>query len=155
MQLINKIKMVLGLLKPDAILLIIRIVVGIIFMQTGFGKLSHLADTTLFFTDLGIPFPAQNALLASATEFMGGCLLILGLATRFIAIPLTVIMAIAILTTQFAALQSVSEFIRLQELDYMLFFITLFLAGPGKLSIDHLIRRYYINEPEKRGRKKS
>jgi putative oxidoreductase len=148
MCVINKIKSYLGFLTPDIILVVMRLAIGLIFIQTGLGKLTHLGDTTMFFADLGIPFPGFNALIASSTEFIGGCLLILGLATRLISIPLSIIMIVAILTAQPEALHSISSFIRLQEFDYLLIFLLFFSAGPGKFSLDTIIRKYFIDEPE-------
>ncbi len=140
----EKIKLLLNKVKPDIILVIIRFVIGTIFIQTGLGKLNHLADTTLFFSDLGIPLPHLNAIIASTTELIGGVLLLLGLATRLISIPLSTIMMVAILTAQTSALHSISDFIRLQEVDYLLFFLLLFSTGSGQFSLDNLIKKHFI-----------
>jgi putative oxidoreductase len=47
---------------------------------------------------LGLPFPELLGSLAWATEYFGAILLILGLATRWISIPLIVTMIVAIFT---------------------------------------------------------
>src|SRR5260370_36734506 len=59
-------------------LLAVRLYWGWQFMQTGWGKLSDLQKVTGFFTKLGIPAPAFNAMFVSGLEFAGGVLLILG-----------------------------------------------------------------------------
>ena len=45
---------------------------------------------------LGLPFPALLAYLAAYTEFVGAFLLLIGLATRWISIPLMATMLVAI-----------------------------------------------------------
>ena len=47
---------------------------------------------------LGLPFPALNAYLAWGAEYIGAILLALGLATRWICIPLMFTMIVAVMT---------------------------------------------------------
>lgn len=47
---------------------------------------------------LGLPFPALNAYLAWGAEYFGAILLALGLATRWICIPLMITMVVAAVT---------------------------------------------------------
>lgn len=47
---------------------------------------------------LGLPFPVLNAYLAATTEFIGVWLLLLGLGTRIISIPLIITMLVAYFT---------------------------------------------------------
>ncbi|MGB0124289.1 MAG: DoxX family protein, partial [Silvibacterium sp.] len=63
-------------------LLAIRLYWGWQFAQTGWGKLHNLAKITGFFASLNIPFPAFSAHFVSGLEFVGGLLLIVGLASR-------------------------------------------------------------------------
>lgn len=125
----------------DVIVLLIRIVLGIIFIQTGFGKLIHFDRTVAFFNGLGIPFPVINAALAALTEFLGGILILVGLLTRLVSVPLAFVMLVAILTTKLNDIMSFSDFIRLQELDYMLFFLLLVFIGAGRYSLDRRLFR--------------
>lgn len=127
--------------KRDLALFFIRLTLGLIFLQTGWGKLTHLSDTTVFFQSLSLPFPYYNAILASLTEFFGGILLVLGLCTRVIVLPLSIVMAVAILSTQLGHIGSLSDFIRLQEWDYILCFILLFFSGAGTYSLDQILKR--------------
>src|SRR5260221_2904368 len=76
-------------------LLAVRLYWGWQFMQTGWGKLTDIGKVVGFFTDLGIPAPALNAYFVSALEFGGGLLLILGLGSRLIALPLVINMIVA------------------------------------------------------------
>ena len=77
-----------------------RVAIGIVFMGTGWGKLHNLDKITGFFTDLGIPAPGFNAVLASSAELVCGVLILVGLFTRLAAIPLIIVMAVAIVTAR-------------------------------------------------------
>src|SRR5258707_4710830 len=88
-------------------LLAVRLYWGWQFMQAGWGKLSDIGKVVNFFTDLGIPAPALNAYFVSALEFGGGLLLILGLGSRLIALPLVINMIVAYVTAERRALFSV------------------------------------------------
>ena len=60
-----------------------RLTIGLVFVQSGWGKLHDLEKVTGYFTELGLPAPHFQAILASTSEFVCGGLLLLGLATRF------------------------------------------------------------------------
>ncbi|WP_076409326.1 DoxX family protein [Shewanella sp. UCD-KL12] len=79
--------------------LALRLYLAPVLMQAGYNKLSHFDDTVAWFANpdwgLGLPMPELMVTLAAGTEFVGGFLLILGLATRLIAIPLLVTMLVA------------------------------------------------------------
>jgi putative oxidoreductase len=128
--------------------LITRLVMGQVFYQTGSGKIENFANTVSFFTDLGIPMPEANAFFVSRLEFWGGLLLLVGLATRLVALGLASTMVVALLTadrasflealrgTGDAGLTDVVPFV------YLLFLGWLVLAGPGVVSLDALVARW-------------
>src|SRR5690606_11911928 len=60
-----------------------------------FRTLMPYEGTVHWFGSIGIPFPAVGAFLAGWTEVLGAVLLVLGLATRLIFIPLMVTMLVA------------------------------------------------------------
>ena len=82
--------------------LLLRIYLAPIFIMAGYGKLSAFDSTVAYFGNtewgLGLPFPELMAALAGGTELIGGWLLLFGLATRFIAVPLMITMAVAAVT---------------------------------------------------------
>lgn len=71
-------------------------------MATGWTKLTHLPQIIENFTALGIPAPGILTLLVSGVEFVGGSLLLLGVLTRFAAVPLTIVMVVTIISAQWA-----------------------------------------------------
>jgi uncharacterized membrane protein YphA (DoxX/SURF4 family) len=63
-----------------------------------FGTLLPYDGTVEWFGSIGIPFPGVNAFLAGWTEVLGAVCLLLGLATRWISIPLMCTMIVAAVT---------------------------------------------------------
>ncbi|MCC2615412.1 DoxX family protein [Aestuariibacter halophilus] len=79
--------------------LLLRIYLAPIFIQAGYGKLTAFEDTAAWFGNpdwgLGLPFPELMAALAGGTELIGGWLLLFGIATRIVTLPLMATMAVA------------------------------------------------------------
>lgn len=82
--------------------LLLRIYLAPIFIKAGYGKLASFENTAAWFGNpdwgLGLPFPEFMAAMAGGTEFIGGWLILFGLATRLIAIPLMLTMVVAAVT---------------------------------------------------------
>ena len=121
-------------------LLAVRLYWGWQFMQTGWGKLSDINKVVGFFTDLGIPAPALNAYFVSALEFGGGLLLILGLGSRLIALPLVIDMIVAYITADREALLSIisnpDKFTGAAPYTFLVASLIVLILGPGKASLD-------------------
>lgn len=80
--------------------LAIRLYLVPVFWMAGTQKLSGIENTIEWFGNpdwgLGLPFPTLLAYMAAYTEAIGALLLLVGLATRWISIPLMVTMLVAI-----------------------------------------------------------
>ncbi len=65
-------------------LTVLRVVVGIVFLMHGYQKFFKFGFRGVagMLTHLGIPLPAFFAIVLMLVEFVGGILLITGLATR-------------------------------------------------------------------------
>jgi putative oxidoreductase len=118
--------------------LALRLTLGAVFLGTGWGKIHNLGQVTGFFTELGIPFPAQQAAMVSIVELVGGSLILLGLFTRFAALPLMAVMAVAILTAKRPEIDGIRSLLAFDESIYLAGFLWLFVAGAGKASLDAL-----------------
>jgi putative oxidoreductase len=116
-----------------------RLTVGLVFFQSGWGKLHDLEKVTSYFTDLGLANPAFQARLASTSEFVCGGLLLLGLATRFAVVPLIVTMCVAIRTAQWPTVDGLGSLVGLLEFSYIALLVWLGTHGPGPLSLDAAI----------------
>jgi len=119
-----------------------RLTIGLVFFQSGWAKLHDLEKVTDYFTTLGLPAPAFQARLASTAEFTCGGLLLLGLATRFAAIPLIITMCVAIRTALWDQVDGLSSLVGLTEFAYIALLVWLATDGPGPLSLDHLLGRH-------------
>ena len=121
-------------------LAILRIVVGSVFLAHGAQKLFTygFGGVTGMMAHLGIPLPAVSAVVVSLVEFLGGAALVLGLLTRWAAIPLSVNMLVAIL-----AVHLKGGFFLPAGFEYALTLlaanVALAIAGPGALAVDNWI----------------
>jgi putative oxidoreductase len=124
-------------------LLAVRLYWGWQFMQTGWGKLNDVGKVVQFFTSLGIPAPALNAYFVSVLEFGGGVLLILGLGSRLIALPLVIDMFVAYLTADREALFSIisnpDKFMGVAPFTFLIASLVVLIFGPGRVSADALL----------------
>ena len=113
-----------------------RIVVGVVFVQSGWGKLSDIDKVIEFFTSLGLPMPVFQAYLASTSELVCGALLLVGLATRFAVVPLIITMIVAIRTALWDQVDGVASLFTMIEFLYIVLFVWLGVSGAGPISID-------------------
>ena len=128
------------------LLLIIRLYWGWQFFQTGKGKLMDVSKPAQFFASLGIPFPHLQAILVGCTECFGGLLLLAGLASRFISIPLGILLTVAYFTADIERVGAIfsdpDKFVTADEFLFLFAVVIVFAFGPGALSLDALITNY-------------
>jgi putative oxidoreductase len=122
-------------------LAVLRIVTGFVFVMHGYQKFfgMGIGGVTGFFGSLGVPGPHFFAMVVSAVELVGGIALVLGVLTRFVAIPLIIDMMTAIVIVH-----AKNGFFVPKGIEFVLMLmtscITLVLAGPGAFSIDRVLR---------------
>jgi putative oxidoreductase len=119
--------------------LIVRLIVGYVFMLTGWGKLNNLPQMIQNFTEWGIPFPTILTPFVSGVEFFGGIMLILGLFTRIPAAMLAVVMVVAVKSAKWGDVDSLETLLGFEEATYFAAFLWLAIAGPGAASFDRLL----------------
>jgi putative oxidoreductase len=119
--------------------LLVRVSLASVFIVTGWGKLHNLAKVTGFFTELRIPMPGFSAGMVSCVEFFGGTLILLGLFTRFAAVPMALSMLVAILTAKLGEVDGVATFFAFNEFTYFACLVWLVVAGAGAVSLDRLL----------------
>ena len=127
--------------------LIFRLVLAYGFYEPAMQKAKNFDSIVQWFgDDLHIPFPLLNAYMAVATECAGVALMILGLATRLISVPMMVIMLVAIATVHyqhgFAAKDNGFEI----PFYYLCMLFSLFVTGPGRISVDYLVKRKFLSQ---------
>lgn len=121
--------------------LVARITVGWVFLWAGWGKLGAMLQVIENFRGWGVPSPEILAPFVSGLEFVGGILLLLGLFTRLFAAPLIVVMIVAIKSALWEQVDSLESLLGLGEFAYLAIFLWLGTAGPGAVSLDHLLQR--------------
>jgi len=131
--------------------LAVRITVGVVFMGTGWTKLHNLPAITKNFTALGIPTPEILTPFVSGVELVGGILLLVGLLTRFAAVPLMVVMVVAIISAKAGDIDSLETLLGFEEVSYFVMFAWLAIAGPGPVSLDHFILKASGRDPAEHG----
>ena len=119
--------------------LLARVVVGYVFMLTGWAKLQNLPHMIELFTDWGIPFPHILTPVASGIECFGGIALILGLFTRIAGGALAVVMVVAVISAKWADVDSLETLLGFEEATYFAVFTWLAIGGAGKASLDHIL----------------
>ena len=123
-------------------LAVLRIVVGVVFLAHGGQKLFSFGfgGVTAYLVHVGIPLPAIFAVVVTLAELLGGAALVLGLASRWAALALSVDMLVALLTVKlkggFFAPAGVEY-----ELTLLAACICLALAGPGAMSVEKTFAR--------------
>lgn len=123
------------------LLLAIRLVLAYGFYTTAIEKWKNISDVADWFGSLHIPAPLFNAYLSASTETLGVILLVLGLGTRVITIPLSILLLVAIVTVHwrhgFEAGNNGYEI----PLYYLLLLGVLLVSGGGRMSLDYLLGR--------------
>lgn len=130
----------------DVSLLLIRVMIGVVFMFHGSQKLfgmfggPGMEGVTGALASMQIPMPALNAYLAAGAEFFGGLALAVGFLTRIAAIPVVATMLVASFVAHGSAFS-----LQHKGMEYALTLAVVTaavgIAGAGKLSIDALIGR--------------
>jgi len=119
-------------------LLIARLMIAYGFYEPAMNKWKDIDSVAGWFASMGIPFPTINAYAAATTELLGVGLLVLGLFTRLISLPLIVIMIVAIFTVHYANGFSAGANGYEIPLYYMIFLIIFVSHGAGKFSLDNI-----------------
>jgi putative oxidoreductase len=134
----------------SAVLLALRLTWGWQLAESGWGHLHHIQDTIDAFTGWGVPFPAVNVYISGSMELLGGTLLLLGLATRLISIPLVFNFIVAYAAAsrdtfkEFFAGQhqkGYDDFINDAAFPLLMLALIMLAFGPGKASVDYLLKR--------------
>ncbi len=77
--------------------LLFRLILAPVLMQAGWNKIIGFENTAAWFGgSLGLPFPELMVTLAAGAELFGGGLLLVGLGTRWVSVPLMVTMLVAV-----------------------------------------------------------
>ncbi len=131
-------------------LLILRVYFFWQLFLSGKGKLFNIAKVSEFFASLGIPLPTLNAYFIGSLECFGSLLLIVGLASRPLALLIVVAMFVAYLTADFEAVTKLlsfyphpHQFFKAAPFPFLLAALIILVFGPGKISLDAVIGKWF------------
>lgn len=118
----------------DVAYLLLRIGVGLIFIMSGYGKLTGIEGVVGFFGNIGIPMPGIMAWVVAIVEFVGGIMVLVGYRVQIPGVLLAIVMLVAIITVKLGA----DNVFQSMRLELMLLLASLYIAtsGSGKYSID-------------------
>lgn len=120
-------------------LLWLRVLMGAGIAYHGYGKVfgGYMDKVVEGVAKMGFPFPEFFAWAAALSEFAGGTLIVLGLATRFAALSVFITMSVAGFIVHAADPLNVKEL----AFAYWTAAGTLILTGAGPLSLDALFSK--------------
>jgi len=75
--------------------LIGRILLAVLFVPAGFGKIAGFTGTVGYATAMGMPLPTVGVAVALVIELLGGLALLVGFGTRWAALALAVFTLVA------------------------------------------------------------
>jgi putative oxidoreductase len=128
-------------------IVLVRVSLGLFFAITGANKLFVAGAMKAIYETLvksKVPFPQETAYFVSGVELVCGSLLAVGFLSSPACVALLIDMTVAVLTNSLSTLPKglsplnwLDDFLYLPEVLYVLFFIWLICAGPGKFSVDY------------------
>ena len=128
-------------------ILLVRVSLGLFFAISGANKLFVAGGTKPVYETLvkaKVPFPHLMAYFVSGVEFVGGSLVTVGFFSSPACVVLLIDMIVAVLASALSTMPKglsplnwLADFLYLPEVLYVLFFIWLICAGPGKFSVDY------------------
>lgn len=127
------------LLNPSFAHLILRVVLGALFIPHGWAKFKNFSGSAAWFDSIGLKPGKFWLMIVALTEFVGGVFLILGLFTQTVGILLAVLMLVAMWKVKWGkvGLTDAGGW----ELDFIYFVaaLSLVLMGSGAYALDNLL----------------
>ena len=130
----------------DGILLVARVLIALLFLIFGWQKLLDYSGTLQYMIHAGAPLPALATVIAIIMEFFGSIAIILGAATK----PLALLLAVYTLGTAFighhywtmtgmAHFENEINFYK--NVSIIGGLLALYVSGPGCYAIDQILQR--------------
>jgi putative oxidoreductase len=129
----------------DAVLLIGRIMLGWIYLSSGFPKLFAIAHVAATYPPRGLA--PWLVWIAVPAEFFGGLFVVLGFATRYVAVVMIVFTIVASFSSHAywdvadAAARRAQDTNFWKNMSMIGGFLIYFVAGPGRWSVDRWLAK--------------
>jgi len=136
-----------------AVLLVFRLAWGWELFESGRAHLGNVPAMVERFQSWGVPLPHLNVYISAYTEMFGGVLLMAGLASRLISIPLFFNFCVAYLTASHDTVvnffhQDPSNFIDDTAFPFLITSLLILAVGPGFISIDGFLKYMMCRRPK-------
>lgn len=121
--------------------IVARVLLALMFVIAGFGKLANLGGTAGYIASGGLPFPMVLAVIVGLLELFGGLAIIAGFKARWAALALGLFtIAASLLFHQFWAVpaeqQMVQQLMFMKNMGVAGGMFLLAALGPGSLAVD-------------------
>lgn len=113
---------------------LLRVAIGLMFIVTGFNKVTGIDGVVGMLTGLGFPAASMFAWILALSELIFGALIFIGYKTKYTTWPLAFVLLIAELTVVLpnSGIGSNNSFFHLIAIAGL---ITIALTGPGKWAL--------------------
>lgn len=123
----------------DVAILVARILMPILFIVAGWGKITGYAGTQQYMEAMGVPGAMLPLIIL--LEFGGGLAILFGLLTRTTAIITAVFTILTALLFHSNFAEGVNSLMFMKNLSIAGGYLMLFITGPGALSIDRALNK--------------
>ena len=118
-----------------------RILLALMFIPAGFGKLTNIGGTAGYIASGGLPFPSVLAVLVGALELFGGLALVVGFKVRWVGLAMALFtLAASMLFHPFwsvpEAQQMVTKLLFMKNISVVGGMLLISALGAGALSLD-------------------
>jgi putative oxidoreductase len=121
-------------------ILIGRILLALIFLQSGIGKIRNFAGTAQFMANYGMPFATFFLVGAIFFELVGSITIILGYFARFGTVLLLIFLIPTTLIFHTNFTDPMQKIHFMKNLSMFGGFLVLLSVGPGRYSLAHFLR---------------
>ena len=118
-----------------------RILLALMFIPAGFGKLTHIGGTAGYIASGGLPFPSVLAVLTGLLELFGGLALVVGFQVRWVGLAMALFtLAASVLFHPFwsvpEAQHMVTQLLFMKNISVVAVSLKKKALGAGALSLD-------------------
>ena len=113
-----------------------RVLLSILFILAGYGKLTGIEGTAGFFGSLGLPMPTATAVIAGLIELLGGLAILIGFKTRTAAVVMAIFTLAATAVAHLDFSQAGNALMLQKNLGLAGGFLLLAVLGAGAYSVD-------------------
>jgi len=117
-------------------LLVGRVLMSVIFLMSGFGKLGAVEGTAGYMASMGVPAPGLTVWLVIALEILGGIAILVGFFTRYAAWALAAFCVASGYLGHYQPEDQMQMISFMKNLAMAGGFLALAAAGAGSFSVD-------------------